>query len=373
MQTLVSRFSQLTLKRILTGAPLVCSFISAAVMLVPKLALADDNQPAFKVGGKSVTVGEIAKQEQGSFYEVEKKRYELIEGVARDRYLDFFWQQKAKDSGKSVEESKRAYFDKYAKVSAKEVKETLEKFKEHPQLKKFSKEEQEKQVREYLQEKQKRDVIENIVAEGMKKGDLVVTYPKPQEPVFAISVVSSDPVRYGPNAEDVKPVGCEGDACPITIVEYSEFQCPFCKRVVPAGKQVMTEYKGKIRWISRDFPLSFHDRAKPASVAAHCAGEQGKYWHMYTQLFDHQDALSDEDFVKYASKIQGLDSGKWQACLKSPAKVTATIEGNIESGVKLGVTGTPSYFINGRRLSGALPVEEFKRVIDEELSKAKKS
>lgn len=369
MRTSEPGFYSRPLVRFLAGV----SFVFTLIVALSGTVRADDTQPAFKIGGKSVTVGEIAKQEQGSFFEVEKKRYELIEGLARDRYLEFFWQAKAKDSGKSVEEAKRAYFDKNAKVSAKELKETMEKFKEHPQLKKFSKEEQEKQVKDYLQEKQKRDVIESVVAEGMKKGDLVITYPKPIEPVFAISVLPTDPVRYGPNPDDVKPVGCEGDACPITIVEYSEFQCPFCKRVVPAGKQVMTDYKGKVRWIMRDFPLSFHDRAKPASIAAHCAKEQGKYWHMYGQLFENQESLADEDFVKYAGKIPGLDSAKWKACVKSPAKVSAEIESNIESGVKLGVTGTPSYFINGRRLSGALPVEEFKRVIDEEMAKGKKS
>ena len=347
--------------------------ISALGVVVAVPAMAQDTQPAFKVAGKVYTFGDIAKQEQGSFFEIEKKRYELVEGIARDRYLEHFWQQKAKDSGKSVEEAKKAYMEKNAKVSDKEMKETLEKFKDHPQLKKFSKEEQEKQVREYLAEKTKRDIMENIVVEGMKKGDLVISYPKPQEPVFKMVVDAAEPVRYGPKPEDVKPTGCGGEDCPITIVEYSEFQCPFCKRVGPAATQVMSDYKGKVRWIFRDFPLSFHDRAKPASIAARCAGEQGKFWQMYAQLFENQSALSDEDFAKYAGKISGLEKGKWANCVKSPAKHNTAIEASIESGVKVGVSGTPSYFINGRRLSGALPFEEFKRVIDEELGKGKKS
>jgi protein-disulfide isomerase len=346
---------------------------AVGLLNVSGLSLANDNQPAFKIGGKVTTMGEIYKQEQGNFFEIEKKKYELIEGMAKERYLENFWQQKAKESGKSEQEARTAYFNKNLKVSDREVKETLDKFKEHPQLKKLSKEEQEKQVREYLSDKQRREIMDNIISDGMKKGDLVISVPKPQEPVYTVAVKAHDPVRYGPNPDDIKPAGCEGNSCPITIVEYSEFQCPFCKRVIPASKQIMTEYKGKARWITRDFPLSFHDRAKPAAVAARCAGKQNKYWHMYTALFDNQSNLADEDFKKYASKISGLDMKKWEACVSKPDEQLAIIEESIDSGVKLGVTGTPAYFINGRRLSGALPFEEFKRVIDEELSKGKKS
>jgi protein-disulfide isomerase len=130
----------------------------------------------------------------------------------------------------------------------------------------------------------------------------------------------------------------------------------------------MTEYSGKVRWIVRDFPLSFHDRARPAAIAAKCAQNQGKYWEMYAALFDNQRDLSDKAFEDSAKKIK-LDMDKWKQCVSSPAAVTALIDENFESGQKFGVTGTPAFFINGRRLSGALPYEKFKEIFDDELAK----
>jgi protein-disulfide isomerase len=130
---------------------------------------------------------------------------------------------------------------------------------------------------------------------------------------------------------------------------------------------LLTDYKGKIRWTVRDFPLDFHARARPAAIAAHCAAKQGKYWHMYRSLFENQTKLSDADFKKYAGGIKGLDMAAWEKCVAAPADVLAIIDANMRTGSQNGVSGTPAFFINGRRLSGALPYEEFKRVIEDEL------
>ena len=328
-------------------------------------------QDAFKIAGKATTIADIYKQDQASFFDLEKKKFELVERIAKEKYLEYFWQTQAQESKKSVEEAKKSYEDKNLKVSEKEVNETLEKFKDHPQLAKLDKKEQDKQIREYLVERQRRELYDGIIEAGIKKGDLVISYPMPEEPIYKVTVTKDDFVRFGPEVTDTNPISCKADDCPITIVEYSEFQCPFCSRVMPDVKKVLTEYKGKVRWISRDFPLSFHDRARPAAVAAKCAGVQGKYWHMYTMLFDNQKALADSDLRSYGEKI-GVDKGKFEACLSNPAPMEAKIDQNFQTGVALGVSGTPAFFINGRRLSGALPFAEFKRVIDEELAKASK-
>ncbi len=336
------------------------------------LAYGGDTTPAFKVFGKTSTVGDVGKDDQSTFYDIEKKKFELIEGKAQDAYLDAYWNQMAKEKNVSVEAVRNEYMDKNIKISEKEVAQTLEKFKDHPQLSKLDKKEQENQVRDYLRDRDTRELLQTIINNGVKKGELVVLYPKPEEPIYNLTVSSTDHVKYGPNDTDTKPLGCAEAKCPITIIEYSEFQCPFCSRVIPDVKRVLTEYKGKVRWIVRDFPLSFHDRARPAAIAAKCAGFQDKYWQMYSILFDNQRALADSDIENYAGKI-GLDKAKFSACLKNPANAEALIEANFQSGVKLGVSGTPAYFINGRRLSGALPFSEFQRVIDDELAKGKKS
>jgi len=324
-------------------------------------------EAAFKIYGKSYSVEDLARENQGQFFDVEVKKYELISNLARDRYLQEFFVKLAEKDKVSLEKAKSNYLDAKTKVSDSEVKENLEKFKDYPQLKDRSEADKKKLIQDYLQKTKAQEVFESIVAEGVAKKNLEIQYPEPKEPVYKVTVVDTDPVKYGPEPKDIKPVGCSGNACPITIVEYSEFQCPFCERVLPAAKRVMKEYQGKIRWVVRDFPLGFHDRARPAAIAARCAKDQGKYWEMYEEMFKNQKNLGDADFKKYAKEIK-LDAKKFDECVAKPGKIVDVIETNMKSGEKLGVTGTPAFFINGRRLSGALPYEEFKKVIDSELA-----
>ena len=348
------------------------SLLVVCAGLVSLPAGAQDKQgPAYKIAGKVSTMEEVYKSDVASFYDLEKKKFELIERIAKEKYLEHFWANQAKETKKSVTEAQKSYEEKNLKVSEKELKETLEKFKDHPSLQKLEKTEQERQVRDYLSERGKRELYDSIVEAGLKKGDLVIAYPEPEEPVYNVPVRQEDVVRYGPDAADSKPVGCKADDCPITVVEYSEFQCPFCTRVLPDVKRLMGEYKGKIRWIVRDFPLSFHDRARPAAIAAKCAAAQGKYWQMYAALFENQRNLADSDLKSYADKI-GLDKSKFDTCFSKPAAVETLIDQNFQSGVQLGVSGTPAFFINGRRLSGAMPYGEFKKIMEDELKGRKK-
>jgi protein-disulfide isomerase len=329
-------------------------------------------EPAFKVYGTTVSMDEVAKDKQGDFYEIERKKFDIVEAMAHERFLQKFWEKKANDSKTSVTDARRAYLEKNAKVSDKEVKEMVDKYKDNPQFAKFSKDEQQKQIRDYLRERESRKIEGDILKAAMKSGDLVINYPQPKEPVFEISLTDTDHTRFGPGVDDTKAMGCDKKSCPITIVEYSEFQCPYCSKAMPAVKRVLTEYRGKVSWTVRDFPLSFHDRARPAAVAAHCAGDQGKFWSLYQAMFDNQTELQDEHLRKYANKVVP-DKAKWEECFKNPTAKYSIIDSNMESGMKVGVSGTPAFFINGRRLSGALPFEEFKRVIDEELARRKKS
>ena len=155
---------------------------------------------------------------------------------------------------------------------------------------------------------------------------------------------------------------------PVTIVEFSEFQCPFCKKILPTSKQIKEEYGDKVRFVFKHNPLPFHKQAMPASEAAMCAGEQGKFWEMHGVLFENQRALNDPDLEKYATDL-GLDMGKWKACFTS-GKFKEQILADQELAVKVTARGTPNTFINGRKITGAKPFEEFKEVIDEELKKA---
>jgi protein-disulfide isomerase len=156
-------------------------------------------------------------------------------------------------------------------------------------------------------------------------------------------------------------------SAPIELVEFSDFQCPFCYRAHPIVKQVLSTYGNKVRFVYRNYPLPNHPNAFPAAEAAQCANEQGQFWPYHDRLFADQSKLNDAD-LKASAAALGLDAGRFNACLDSH-KYKARIDADMQAGIEAGVDGTPAFFINGRMLSGAQPYEQFKRVIDEELAR----
>lgn len=153
----------------------------------------------------------------------------------------------------------------------------------------------------------------------------------------------------------------------ITIVEFSDFQCPFCKKGANTMTEVAKKYSGKVKYTFRDYPLPFHERAKFAANAARCAADQGKFWEFHDKLFADQSKLSDDDFIALGKELK-LDAAKFDPCVKGMQKV-AEVDKDMQDGENAGVSGTPAYFVNGIFLSGALPIEKFSEVIDQELSK----
>ena len=154
----------------------------------------------------------------------------------------------------------------------------------------------------------------------------------------------------------------------VTLVEFSDYQCPFCSRGHNTVVEMEKAYEGKIRVVMKQNPLSFHPNAKPAALAAMAAGEQGKYWDMHDKLFANQQNLDAATFESHAKAI-GLNVEKWKADMNSP-KFSAIIDRDQALAGQLGASGTPCFFINGRKLSGAQPAPAFKALIDEELGKA---
>ena len=156
---------------------------------------------------------------------------------------------------------------------------------------------------------------------------------------------------------------------PIEMIEFSDFQCPYCEGAFPTVKQVLNTYGDRIRFTYRHYPLPIHPRARPAAEAAQCAAEQGKFWQFHDKLFGDQSRLGDDDFKQDAAQL-GLDAAQFNACVDSH-KYKAEIDADIHAGDEAGVSGTPAFYINGRMLSGAQPFEAFKRIIDEELAAKK--
>ncbi len=156
-------------------------------------------------------------------------------------------------------------------------------------------------------------------------------------------------------------------SAPIELVEFSDFQCPYCFRAHPTVTQVLNTYGNKVRFVYRNYPLPSHPNARPAAEAAQCANEQGQFWAYHDRLFADQSKLSDADLKSSAAAL-GMDASKFNACFDSH-KYKARVDADMQAGNEAGVNGTPAFFINGRMLSGAQPFDEFKKVIDEELTR----
>jgi len=160
-----------------------------------------------------------------------------------------------------------------------------------------------------------------------------------------------------------------GKNAPVTIVEFSDFQCPFCRGAENSIKAVRDKYGDKIRLIYMDFPLGMHPHAMEAARAGRCAAEQDKFWQFHDAMFADQSKLAAADLKATAQKL-GLDIKQFNACFDQ-AKPDTGIRQDMAQGQSLGVTGTPTFFINGRELVGAQPAPKFNEMIDEELARAK--
>jgi protein-disulfide isomerase len=156
------------------------------------------------------------------------------------------------------------------------------------------------------------------------------------------------------------------DNAPIVLVEFSDFECPFCLRAHQTLGEVFKVYGDRIRFVYRHYPLQNHPNARPAAEASACAAEQDKFWPYHDRLFANPTQLGAEDLKRHATAV-GLDLSRFSTCVDSH-KYRKLVEDDVAAGSALGVTGTPAFFINGRSLDGAQPFEVFKRLIDEELA-----
>ena len=171
-----------------------------------------------------------------------------------------------------------------------------------------------------------------------------------QKPVVEFKITKDDHIRGDFNA-------------PITLVEFSDFECPFCARHYPTMNKILSEYSGKVKWVYKHFPLGFHSNAQKAAEASECAAEQGKFWEYHDKLFENfSQGYSLEKFKQWAKDL-GLNSGKFNDCLDS-GKFAQKVQADYQEGIQEGVKGTPATFVNGRLVSGALPYEVFKQIIE---------
>jgi protein-disulfide isomerase len=181
------------------------------------------------------------------------------------------------------------------------------------------------------------------------------------------------PKRVGPDPAKIHTVNIAGaqakgpETAPITIVEFSEFECPFCARVEPTLKQIRDTYQDHVRIVWKHLPLPIHKNAVGASVAAEAAGQQGKFWEFHDRLFADQTKLGPDDLKQHAKELQ-LDMSRFETDLLD-GEHQKRIDADVAEAKALEILGTPGTFINGRFVAGAQPFDVFAKIIDEELTK----
>ena len=212
--------------------------------------------------------------------------------------------------------------------------------------------------------KDKANLYKEIVKNGLTRKAIQPRKERPRRPG------TPDPNKVYYNDISNSPVKGSKDAL-VTIVQYSDFQCPFCRRVEPTIDRIMKDYNGKVRVVWKNFPLGFHKNAMPAAEAAYTIyklkGDEA-FWKAHKKFFENQRKLGD-DFYKEVAKELGVDMAKFEESL-SKHKYQAFIRQQMSEGSKVGTRGTPAFYINGKFLSGAQPYDNFKRIIDREIKNA---
>ena len=303
------------------------------------------------LGDQPITKDELRKAAANQLMRVRQQEYDILKNALDNMAIDKLLDKEATARGITKDELVKAEVDdKAAAPTKEEVDQFYEKNKARFGTR--TREEAGPDVERQLRGPKVAERRNAFFKDLMTKGQLRVMLDPPRADV----TIPADQPTMGP-----------GNA-PVTLVEFSDFQCPFCKRTQPTVDQVLKEYGDKLRFVYMDYPLPMHGRAKPASLAARCAGDQGKYWEMYQNLMSGQGDLSDDDLKKRAAALS-LDPAVFGACYDSK-KHESAIQTTYETGSGLGVTGTPSFFINGRMIVGAQPIEQFRSIIDEELTRA---
>lgn len=303
------------------------------------------------IDGKNVSEEELMGDEKLEFIDALRKIYELrVERVGR-LLLEREYGAKAKEAGQSLDE----YVE--TKVLKGEANISDKDYNKFVQEKKIPKEQLNPQLKErilaYMKAQKRQEQMQAQVVKLSKSHKVELYFGKPN---VKMNVEIGSSPAFGDPAAKVK------------IVEFSDFQCPFCSRAANTVNEIKKMYGKKVQLAFKQYPLPMHQQAKPASEASLCINEQGndKFWKYHDKLFANADKLDNESLKKFAKEI-GANVDEFSKCFDAK-KYAKQVQDEIDYGNRLGVRSTPTFFINGRLVSGAQPIESFKEIIEEELS-----
>jgi len=310
--------------------------------------------PVARMAGGMITAGELDALVMGDLRKLEndyqERVYETRRNALETIIIKRLVAEKAKAENISAEEyAKREVLKKIPEPTDEEIRNLYDRAvaggEKLPPLDKFKPD-----LANFIKSQKAREVAMAWYDELKKEAKVEILLPAWEPPKVEVAAV-------GP---------AKGPAtAPVTIVEFSDFECPYCEKAEKTVKDLLEAYPGKIRLVYRDYPLPSHRLAPKAAEASHCADDQGKYWEMHDKLFAAGGKLAVTDLKGYAREL-GLDGPRFDRCLESGEKAKV-VESHRKAGEEVGVTGTPAFFVNGRLLSGAQPLEAFIAIVDKEL------
>jgi len=308
---------------------------------------------AAKAGDIEVSNAELMNGIESEVFEHESKAFEVKFNKLRSVLLQKLVEKDPRKNGLSNDEFLSKYIAKDVKISDKEIDAFIKDQNipaEHinPQVR--------EKIKNYLEIERKKEAVDSWLADQTKKSPVEVYIPKPRRPTFPVDVGNA-------------PFAGDKDA-KVVIIEFSDFQCPFCAKGAELLKKIKEKYGKKVKVSFKQFPLPFHNHAEQAAVASLCANEQSSdlFWKMHDEMFANQETALDPEGLKKTGKKIGLKTEAFEKCL-AENKYLAQVKADMEEGKKIGVKSTPTFFVNGQLVSGAQPMEVFAEIIEEELAR----
>ncbi len=326
------------LGRIGLGVAVVCASAGSV------LAQADSTVVA-EVGGVKITLSELEQQESAKLLSAHYQYYQVQSKALEDLIDKKLLEQKAKSENLTVDQ-----------LMERDIKSQV----------KDPTEDQMKVYYEGLETDQPYDAVRDKILEKVRQlrtDKVKAAYVKQLREKTPVTVELAPP-RAKVEVADAQVLGSK--TAQVTLVEFADYECPYCQKVAADVKKLKADYGDKVAFTYKDFPLPMHARAEKAAEAARCASKQNKFWEFHDELF-HSKEL-DVDQLKAQARALKLDATAFDKCLDSGEEVAA-IERDKKEGMRLGITGTPSFFINGHYLSGALDYAALRQIVDQQLSK----
>jgi protein-disulfide isomerase len=339
------------MRKQLIALPVCLVAFVGALMAAPGNAAHADTTVA-KAGDRTITQSEVEKKIRARLIQLEQERFEAMREGIEAIIADSLLEQEAKAKGQTLDALLKAEVtDKTPEPSDTEIQELYDLNKE--QLENAPLESVKPRLVDYLKQLKGVERRQQYVATLKEKYPTTISL---SPPIIAVST-GGRPSRGGAaNAA-------------VTMIEFSDYECPYCQSAEATVGELLKEYGDKIHFVYRDYPLPFHPNAKRASLAAHCAQAQGKFWDYHDKLFIRRQLEADK--LKSLAGELGLDQKQFDECLDKEQFKDA-VDKDMADGANAGVTGTPTFFVNGRSMPGA-DIEDLKKVIDEELARTKQT